>query len=94
VNSTSVNATFGNALTPLSPFNPFATPTAIFLSPGDHLTGIPNLRFKAGGSYQVNNLWKIGADLDAIGSQYLVGDESSRNPRMPARRTVNLHSSY
>jgi iron complex outermembrane recepter protein len=34
------------------------------------------------------------ADLSIFGSQYLVGDEPNQNPKLPAYRTVNLHSSY
>ena len=30
----------------------------------------------------------------SIGSQYLVGDESNQNPKIPAYWVVNLHSSY
>ena len=29
-----------------------------------------------------------------IGSQYLVGDQSNQNPKVPAYWVVNLHSSY
>jgi iron complex outermembrane receptor protein len=36
----------------------------------------------------------ICADLNVVGSQYIVGDESNQNPKMPAYWTVNLHSSY
>jgi iron complex outermembrane recepter protein len=36
----------------------------------------------------------VGADLNVIGSQYLVGDESNLNPKVPAYWTVNLHTSY
>jgi iron complex outermembrane receptor protein len=94
-NFTSVDATFQNALTLSSPFNPFANAAGnIFVVPGDHLTGIPNFRFKAGAEYRVSDPWKIGADLYVIGNQYLVGDESNQNPKMPPYWTVNLHSSY
>ncbi len=94
-NFTSVDATFQNALTLSSPFNPFANAAGkIFVLPGDHLTGIPNVRFKAGAEYRVTDEWKLGADLNVIGSQYLVGDQSNQNPKMPAYWTVNLHSSY
>jgi iron complex outermembrane recepter protein len=94
-NFTSVDATFQNALTLSSPFNPFANAAGnIFVVPGDHLTGIPNFRVKAGAEYRISDPWKIGADLYLIGSQYLVGDESNQNPKMPAYWTVNLHSSY
>jgi iron complex outermembrane receptor protein len=95
-NFTSVDATFQNALTLSSPFNPFANPVTgtINVVPGDHLTGIPDFRFKLGGEYRITNAWKFGADLSVFGSQYLVGDESNQNPKLPAYWTVNLHSSY
>jgi iron complex outermembrane receptor protein len=94
-NSTFVYATFQSALTLSSPNNPFADVNGnISVVPGDHLTGIPDYRFKAGAEYQITDPWKLGADLNVVGSQYLVGDESNQNPKMPAYWTVNLHSSY
>ena len=95
-NLTSVDATFQNALTLSSPFNPFANPLTgtISVLPGDHLPGIPDFRFKLGGEYRITDPWKLGADLSVIGSQYLVGDVSNQNPKIPAYWTVNLHSSY
>jgi iron complex outermembrane receptor protein len=94
-NYTYVDATFQNALTLGSPNNPFADGNGnIFVAPGDHLTGIPNYRFKAGFDYNITDPWKFGADLNVIGSQWLVGDESNLNPKIPAYWTVNLHSSY
>jgi len=95
-NFTSVDATFQNALTLSSPFNPFANPLTgtINVLPGDHLPGIPDFRFKLGGEYRITDPWKFGADLSVIGSQYLVGDESNQNQKIPAYWTVNLHSSY
>ena len=62
--------------------------------PGDHLTGIPNFRFKLGAEYQVTRPWKVGADLNVVGSQWLVGDESNQNPKVAPYWVVNLHSSY
>jgi iron complex outermembrane receptor protein len=94
-NFTYVDATFRNALTLSSPNNPFADANGnIFVNPGDHLTGIPDFRFKAGADYRVTDPWKVGADLNVIGSQWLVGDEANQNPKVPAYWTVNLHSSY
>ena len=95
-NFTYVDATFRNYLTLSSPFNPAANQTTgnINVVPGDHLAGIPDFRFKAGVDYQITNPWKLGADLNVIGSQYLVGDESNQNPKVPAYWTVNLHTSY
>jgi iron complex outermembrane receptor protein len=78
-----------------SPFNPFANANGqIFVVPGDHLPAIPNFRFKTGAEYQITDPWKLGADLDVIGSQYLVGDASNQNQKIPAYWVVNLHSSY
>jgi iron complex outermembrane receptor protein len=94
-NFTSVDATFRNYLTLSSPFNPFADANGnIFVVPGDHLAALPDYRFKAGAEYQVTDPWKFGADLNIFGSQYLVGDESNQNPKIPAYWVVNLHSSY
>jgi iron complex outermembrane receptor protein len=94
-NYTYVDATFQNALTLQSPFNPFADANGnISVVPGDHLTGIPNFRFKLGAEYQVTRPWKVGADLNVVGSQWLVGDESNQNPKVPPYWVVNLHSSY
>jgi opacity protein-like surface antigen len=94
-NYTYVDATFQNALTVQSPFNPFADANGnIFGVPGDHIPGIPDFRFKLGGEYQITNPWKFGADLNVIGSQWLVGDQSNQNPKLPAYWVVNLHSSY
>jgi iron complex outermembrane receptor protein len=94
-NYTYVDATFQNALTVQSPFNPFADANGnIFVVPGDHIPGIPNFRFKLGGEYQIADPWLFGADLNVIGSQWLIGDQSNQNPKLPAYWVVNLHSSY
>jgi iron complex outermembrane recepter protein len=94
-NFTTVDATFLNPLTLGSPFNPFADANGnIFVVPGDHIPGIPDFRFKLGGEYQITDPWKFGADLNVFGSQWLVGDESNQNPKLPAYWVVNLHSSY
>ena len=80
-NYTYVDATFQNALTLSSPNNPFADANGnIYVVPGDHLPGIPDFRFKAGAEYQITDPWKFGADLNVIGSQYLVGDEFEPEP--------------
>ena len=94
-NYTYVDATFQNALTLQSPFNPFADANGnIFVVPGDHIPGIPDFRFKLGGEYRITNPWLFGADLNVIGSQWLIGDQSNQNPKLPAYWVVNLHSSY
>jgi len=90
-----IDATFRDALVLSSPNNPFADANGnINVVPGDHLTGIPDYLLKAGVEYRPTDPWKLGADLDVVGSQWLVGDESNKNPKVPAYWTVNLHSSY
>jgi iron complex outermembrane receptor protein len=94
-NYTFVDATFRNPLTVQSPNNPFADANGnIFVVPGDHIPGIPDFRFKLGGEYQITDPWKLGADLNVFGSQWLVGDQSNQNPKLPPYWVVNLHSSY
>lgn len=94
-NYTYVDATFLSPLTLSSPNNPLADENGnISVVPGNHLTGIPAHRFKAGAEYQVTDAWKVGADVRAIGSQYLVGDEANQNPKLPPYWVVNLHTSY
>jgi iron complex outermembrane recepter protein len=82
-------------LTLQSPFNPFADANGnIFVVPGDHLTGIPNFRFKLGAEYQVTKPWKVGADLNVVGAQYLVHDDTNQSPMVPGYHVLNLHTSY
>ena len=38
--------------------------------------------------------WKFGADLNVVGSQYLIHDDANQNPKVPAYAVVNLHGSY
>ncbi|HZD90749.1 MAG TPA: TonB-dependent receptor [Pseudolabrys sp.] len=94
-NYTYVDATFQSALTLPSPNNPAADSNGnIHVSPGDHIPAIPNQRLKAGFDYNVTEPWLVGADLDVIGSQYFIGDQSNQNPKVPAYWVVNLHSAY
>jgi iron complex outermembrane receptor protein len=94
-NYTWVDAIFETPLVLSSPFNPFADANGqIFVVPGDRIPAVPNYRFKAGVEYKATDAWKLGADINALGSQYLVGDQSNQNPKVPAYWVVNLHSSY
>jgi iron complex outermembrane recepter protein len=94
-NYTFVDATYQNALTISSPNDPAADANGnIFVVPGDHIPAIPAHRFKAGAEYAVTDAWKVGADLNVTGSQYLIHDDSNQNPKVPAYAVVNLHSSY
>ena len=98
-NYTFVDATFQTALTLPSPNNPAASLDAegnrfIFVTSGDHIPAAPQHRFKAGIEYAVADSWKFGVDLNAVGSQFLIGDQSNQNPKVPPYAVVNLHGSY
>jgi iron complex outermembrane receptor protein len=94
-NYTFVDATFQSQLILSSPSNPFADANGdIYVFPGDHIPAIPQHRFKAGFEYNITDPWLIGADLNVVGQQYLVGDQSNQNPQVPAYWVVNLHTSY
>jgi iron complex outermembrane receptor protein len=94
-NYTFIDATFQSVLLLPSPNNPMADANGtILVTPGDHIPAIPQHRFKAGAEYSLTDAWKIGANLNVTGSQYLAGDQSNRNPQVPAYWVVNLHTSY
>ncbi len=94
-NYTFVDATYQTALTLPSPDNPAANANGeIFVTPGDHIPGIPAHRFKAGAEYEVAEAWKLGADLNVVGSQYLIHDDANQNDKVPAYWFVNAHTTY
>jgi iron complex outermembrane receptor protein len=41
-----------------------------------------------------NWYWTVGGDMVAVSGQYLVGDESNLNPKLPGYWVANLHTSY
>jgi outer membrane receptor protein involved in Fe transport len=90
-----VDATFRNGLKLSSPNNPAADAQGdIQVEPGDRIPSIPQHRFKAGADYHLTPNWIIGADIVAVSSQFLRGDEANDNPQLPGYAVVNLHSSY
>ena len=98
-NYTFVDATYQSPLILPSPNNPVAQFDAegnrfISVTPGDHIPASPQHRFKAGVEYAVTDAWKLGADINAVGSQYLTGDQANQNPKVPPYAVVNLHGSY
>jgi iron complex outermembrane receptor protein len=94
-NYTFVDATFRSPLTLPSPNNPASdTNGNIFVTPGDRIPSVPQHRFKAGVEYVADGAWKVGADLNVVGRQFLIGDEANQNPQVPAYAVVNLHGSY
>jgi iron complex outermembrane receptor protein len=98
-NYTSVDATYQSPLTISSANNPVGLndPTGnnnIYVVPGDHIPGIPAHRLKLGAEYAFMDAWKLGADLNVVGSQYLLHDDSNQNEKVPAYWVVNMHTSY
>jgi iron complex outermembrane receptor protein len=90
-----INAMFSDAITLSSPNNPFADADGlIFVQPGDHLPSIPQHRFKAAAEYSILPQWKVGANLIAFSGQYLAGDASNQNPKLPPYWALNLHTTY
>jgi iron complex outermembrane receptor protein len=90
-----VDATYQTTVLLSSPNNPFADANGnITVNPGDHIPAVPEHRFKLGAEYNITSAWKFGADLNVVGSQYLIHDDSNQNPQVPAYAVVNLHSSY
>jgi iron complex outermembrane receptor protein len=89
-----VDATFQDTLTLSSPFNPLADAGLITVRPGNQLPGVPRHRFKAGVDYAVQDGWTVGGDMIAVSGQYLVGDESNLNPKLPGYWVANLHTTY
>jgi len=89
-NYTFVDATFRSTFDVNDP----ALGAAVTVVPGNHIPAIPAHRFKLGTEYAVTDDWKLGADLNYVGSQYLLRDETNVYPKVPSYWTVNLHTSY
>ncbi len=96
-----VDATYQTSGELPAPNNPSAVGCAadpgedcVNVRPGDKISGVPQHRFKAGASYFVTRQWQVGADLVAIGDQFLRGDENNQNAKLPSYATVNLYTSY
>jgi iron complex outermembrane receptor protein len=58
------------------------------------LPSIPQHRFKAAAEYSILPQWKVGANLIAFSGQYLAGDASNQNPKLPPYWALNLHTTY
>jgi iron complex outermembrane receptor protein len=99
-NYTFVDATYQSFLTlpgvnnPMATIDPVTGSAIINVVPGNHIPGIPANRFKIGSEYSITDAWKLGGDLNVIGSQYLIHDDSNLNPKVPAYWVVNMHTSY
>ncbi len=89
-----LNATFRNALT-LSSNSPAADADGlIFVRPGDHLPLTPANTLTLSVDFAASPAWRVGFDLRAQEGQYLAGDQSNQEPKLPGFATVNLRTSY
>ena len=78
-----------------SPNSPFADVGGnVAVRPGDRMGGVPADRFKAGADVSLTRAFSVGADMVAVGSQYLVGDESNQDRPLPGYWTMDLRASY
>src|SRR5262249_29250820 len=99
-NYTFIDATYQSFLTlpgvnnPMASIDPVTGASVIFVAPGNHIPGIPANRLTIGGEYAITDAWKLGADVNYFGSQYLIHDDSNLNPKVPAYWVVNMHTSY
>jgi iron complex outermembrane receptor protein len=90
-----LDATFRSPITLSSPNNPFADANGnISVKPGDHIPSLPTHRVKLGADYGLTPHWRAGADLVVASGQFLRGDESNQNPKIPGYHVVNLRTSY
>ena len=89
-NYTFVDATFRSSFSVNDPNRQ----AVVAVLPGSHIPAIPAHRLKLGAEYAVTDAWKVGADMNYIGSQYLLRDDANTYPKVPAYWVVNLHTSY
>ena len=94
-NYTYIDATYRSALTISSPNNPARRcQRQHFRHARRPYPCGPAQRFKLGAEYAITDAWKFGADVNAVGRQYLIHDDCNQNPQVPAYAVVNLHTSY
>jgi outer membrane receptor protein involved in Fe transport len=89
------DATFQSPLTLDSPDNPRADPNGeIHVRPGDVLPSIPKNTLKLVVTYQPSGSWNVSVAARYADGQYLRGDESNLNPRIPSYVVVDASASY
>lgn len=89
-----LDATFRNAQI-LSSNSPSADANGlIFVWPGNRIPLNPANRFTVSADYAVAKDWTVGTDLRFQSGEYLVGDASNQEPKLPGFTTVNLRTSY
>ena len=89
------DATFQTGFTESAGSNPAGDANGnLTIRPGDRLPGVPANQMKFGASYQLTEPWNIGLSGVYQSGQFLVGDDSNQNARLPGFVTLNLHTSY
>jgi iron complex outermembrane receptor protein len=66
----------------------------IMVQPGDHLPMLPLHRATMDLDYSPTRRIMVGANLLFVDSQYLVGDESNQQPRLPPYFVAGLNGRY
>jgi outer membrane receptor protein involved in Fe transport len=66
----------------------------IYVQPGDHIPLNPTHRLTLSGDFAVTKAWSVGTDLRWQSGEYLVGDESNQEPKLPGCVAMNLRSAY
>ena len=78
-----------------SPNSPFADGDGnVQVIPGDRIGGVPANRFKAGVEIQPIPALTLGADVLAVGRQFLVGDEANQDQPLPSYWSADLRASW
>jgi outer membrane receptor protein involved in Fe transport len=89
-----IDATFLNSFL-LASNSPYAdTNGNIQVSPGDQLPMIPKNQVKASISYKATPALKLSMDMQLVGAQRYVGDESNQAALLPAYAFFNAGASY
>ena len=55
---------------------------------------VPHHRVKFSADCDVTTAFKLGADVDIVGSQYYNGDASNQFPQLPAYWVADAYGSY
>jgi len=66
----------------------------VYVTPGDHLPGIPAQTLKLGADYMITPKWMVGGDIIAASNQYYVGDEANQNAKLPGYWVANIRTTY
>jgi iron complex outermembrane receptor protein len=66
----------------------------IEVKPGDRIPLSPASRLTLSADVDVTSAWSLGADLRVQSGQYLMGDESNQEPKLPGFTTLDLRTAY